>query len=348
MLPDDDSVYLPTPPPPRPASREAAIGAALRRFDGIADRPSVSKPARWTWNRHPQLGFALAASLVVAIGLPAAFIAIRDQGSSPRSVSAAAPPTTQPRRSAGPSAIIPEAAPEPGPLESRAPMPPGAPPVRLQREEAKVSSVTEAPAAPAADMAYAAPPPPPPPAPPSPPAAPSAQVAEKAVANGLIVTGSRIPRPNVSAQSGTMNRETSGVAAERDESDVANSLPASTAPAAPDWVLKDRSYAVFLTRLQTVVRSNDRNGVINLIHFPLRVNTGGRSRFYADARAVRANYDRIFTRKVISSILVQPFDRLSGGSRGLMIGNGEVWFDHVCSSSSCSTPAPVRIMAVNP
>ena len=342
MLPDDDSVSLPTPPPPRPASREAAIGSALRRFDGIEDRAAVSKPARWAWNRHPQLGLALAASLIVAIGLPAAFIAIRDQGPTPSSVSAPSTPTAQQRRPVVPSLPIPEAPPEPGPAERRAVAPPGAPPVRLQREEAKVSPVAETQAAPAVDMAYAAAPPPAPlPPPPPPPAAPSAQVAEKAVTNGLIITGSRIPRPNVSAQS-------SGAAAERDERDVVNSLPASTAPAAPDWVLKDRSYAAFLTRLQATARSNDRDGLIKLIHFPLRVNTGGRSRFYADAGAVRANFDRIFTRKVISTILEQRIDRLSGGSRGLMIGNGEVWFDHVCSSASCSKPAPVRIIAVNP
>src|SRR5215470_849651 len=168
MLPDDDSASLPTPPPPRPASREAAIGAALRRFDGTEDRPSVSGSSRWTWNRHPQLGFALAASLVVAIGLPAAFIAIRDQGSAPSSESAPSKFAAQPRRAVVPSPSIPDAAAESGAVEQRAVAPPGVPPVRLQREEAKVSSVAEAPPAPVADMAYAAPPPPPAPAPPPP------------------------------------------------------------------------------------------------------------------------------------------------------------------------------------
>jgi hypothetical protein len=336
MLPDDDSVSLPTPPPPRPASREAAIGAALRRFDGIEDRPSVSKPARWTWNRHPQLGFALAASLIVAIGLPAAFIALRDQGASPVGVSATSPPTAQPRRAVVPSSSIPEAAPEPGPVKRRAVAPPGAPPVRLQREEAKASPVAEAQAAPSADMAYAAAPPPPPPALPRPPP----PAAEKVASTGdLVVTGTRIPRPNLSAQSSPMNREASGIAAERDE--VANDLPA------PDWVLKNPAYRTFLTKLQNALRVNDRDAVIKLAGLPLRVNYS-RSHIYRDAKSVRADYDRIFTPNVRTVILAQRFEQLFGRDQGVMIGDGEVWFDHACLNSSCSRRGPVRIIAINP
>ena len=156
----------------------------------------------------------------------------------------------------------------------------------------------------------------------------------------LVVTGSRIPRPNVSAQNSTMNREASGIAAERDE--VTNDLPA------PDWVLKDRSYALFLTRLQGAVRANDHNGVIKLIHFPLRVNSNGRSRSYADAASVRADFGRIFTPRVTQAILNQRFDHLFGRDQGLMIGDGEVWFDHICTNSSCSPAGPVRITAINP
>ena len=337
MLPDDDSVSLPTPPPPRPASREAAIRSALRRFDGIEDRPAVSGPSRWTWNRHPQLGFALAASLVVAIGLPAAFIAIRDQGASPVGVSAPSKSPAQPRRAVVPGPSIPEATPEPGSAERRAVAPPGAPPVRLQREEAKASPVAEARTAPAADMAYAAPPPPAPP-PPPPPAPPSAQVAEKAVANGLVVTGSRIPQPNQSTQSGSINREASRVAAERDET--------AEDRQAPDWVLNDRSYATFLTQLQNAVRANDREAVIKLVGLPLRVNFN-RAHFYRDAKSVRANYDRIFTPKVRKAILAQRFEQLFGRDQGVMIGGGEVWFDHLCMNMTCSPRGPVRIIAIN-
>ena len=58
----DDLISLPNPPPPRPAARREAIGAALRRFDGIEDtpaqrrrppllhgsRPTAPPPADWS------------------------------------------------------------------------------------------------------------------------------------------------------------------------------------------------------------------------------------------------------------------------------------------------------------
>src|SRR4051812_26039818 len=86
MHPDDESVSLPDPPPPRPSARDAAIEAAMRRFDGVADEPQagVSRP-RVAWSRRPQLQLSVAASLVLAVGLPATFIAIRDHHTVPGS-----------------------------------------------------------------------------------------------------------------------------------------------------------------------------------------------------------------------------------------------------------------------
>jgi hypothetical protein len=150
------------------------------------------------------------------------------------------------------------------------------------------------------------------------------------VSNDVAVTGSRIPQTNLDRKE---------VAATRDK--VINSLPAA------DWIAKDASYATFLKRLQGAVRANDRGAVIKLIGFPLRVNSNGRSRFYRDARSVRADYDRIFTPGVTRAILGQRADQLFGRDQGLMIGNGQVWFDHVCTNPRCSPPGPVRITAIN-
>ena len=115
---------------------------------------------------------------------------------------------------------------------------------------------------------------------------------------------------------------------------------------APDWVLKDRGYATFLTNLQRAVRANDRGAVAKLVHYPLRVNSDGRSRFYPDSAAFRADYERIFTPQVRRAILDQRFERLFGSSRGLMIGQGQVWFDRLCSNNRCSPPGPVRILSL--
>lgn len=68
----DLSDLLPPSPPPRPDRREAAIGVALRRFDGAADQPvrNGGPVRRWRLTARPQLGMLAAAALVAAIGLP--------------------------------------------------------------------------------------------------------------------------------------------------------------------------------------------------------------------------------------------------------------------------------------
>ena len=79
MAPDDPlSALLPKLPLPRPDRREAAIGMAMRRFDGTDETPFASgqrRPgAKRTWLaapwRSPQLGAVLAAAMVGLIVLP--------------------------------------------------------------------------------------------------------------------------------------------------------------------------------------------------------------------------------------------------------------------------------------
>ena len=65
----DPSGWLPEPPPPRPAQRDAAIDAALRRFDGLPDaaaalgRAAALDPASPGLKRA-QLDLFLSAGLV--------------------------------------------------------------------------------------------------------------------------------------------------------------------------------------------------------------------------------------------------------------------------------------------
>ena len=158
------------------------------------------------------------------------------------------------------------------------------------------------------------------------------------VANGVVVTGSRIPQPKLTAKSDSLNRETSRAAGRAETADSQTS---------PDWVLKDRAYSAFLTQLQTAVRKDDRGAVIKLIAFPLRVNSGGRSQVYRDAQSVRRDYGQIFTPSVTRAILNQRFDRLFGRDLGVVIGDGQVWFDYTCPNAQCPPPGPVRITAIN-
>jgi hypothetical protein len=110
----------------------------------------------------------------------------------------------------------------------------------------------------------------------------------------------------------------------------------------------DQGYAPFLSRLQALVRTNDRRSMIGLIAFPLRVNAAGRTRLYRDSASVERDFDRIFTSHVRTAILEQRGDELFVRDQGAMVGSGELWFSQTCTNTSCSPPGPVRIIAVNP
>lgn len=321
----DHTAWLPEPPPPRPARRDAAIEAALRRFDGVEelspavpDRPGQS----WAATHRPQLAMAASVLLVAFVGIPAALIGFRSQ------------PT--PREQAPPAAVEDHYAP---PAPRRAPAPTAKPvaaaptPPPLIR---KYQGVDDAVAAQTKPSAPAAPPPPAVEAPApadsaqlaqaAPPAAPEREVAsneapQEGGSQNIIVTGGRIPAPNVQAAKSRAERDETAFAAGR--------------------IAPDRAYTAFLAQLQGAIRSKDRGAVIALIAFPLRVNRPSGTRLYRDAASIDQDFGRIFTAKVRRAILKQRADRLFVRDQGAMIGDGEVWFDHIPAG-------PVRIRAVNP
>jgi hypothetical protein len=307
----DQRGWLPDPPPPRPARRDAAIEAALRKFDGVEDAaPSAREGPRRSWasTHRPQLALAVSAMLLVVIGVPAALIGIRNESPPPvtpeRAVVARnVEQAPAPRLGEPPPAPAPVLAPEPRPALRK---------YRGADREDVLNSLPLAEAAPPVATAAAPPPPPPPPAP-----APT-RTAEEEVTQDLMVTGSRIAQP------------------------------APEAPSAAKMMSAEQPYAAFLSRLQAAVRAGDRDALIRLVSFPLRVNFEGGARTYRDAGSLGRDFDRVFTPKVKRAVLAQRPDRLFVRDLGAMVGDGELWFRESCANAACSPPGPVRIVAVNP
>jgi len=81
---EDIAASLPEPPPPAPARRDAAIEAALRRFDGDespappARTPQPSEPW-WRQLHRPQLGALVSAALVALVGVPAVWLSMSER-----------------------------------------------------------------------------------------------------------------------------------------------------------------------------------------------------------------------------------------------------------------------------
>ena len=314
---DDESGWLPKPPPPRPAAREDAVHAALRKFDGeeeksVRRKPGVAPPI---W-RRPQFAVAMSAMLLVVVGIPAALIGLREQEAPPA-------PTLPNVRYEAPSAAPMNMIPPPAPrAESDAGVETKAAPVAPAEKRAAPLgfAANEEPAAQSeAPQVAAAPPPPPPPPPPPAPApvvASADSVAQESAAQDVVVTG-------------TLMRSNRAGAARAEREAVAKARP------------DNREYRTFLARLQGAVRANDRSAIVGLVSFPLRVNYKSGARSYRDARAVDRDFDRIFTPQVRRAVLNQSPDQIFSRDIGAMVGDGELWFDHI-------SPGQVRIIAVNP
>jgi hypothetical protein len=323
----DQSAWLPEPPPPRPARRDAAIETALRKFDGVEEAalPVREGPRRsWASTHRPQFAVLVSAMLLVIVGVPAALIGLRNAPAPDTSRSSETrlptvrysesnePPQHPPEASAPPTAQLPPATPRPlsaPPLSKYAGTDLGVAaknePARQIAEETTVEQSLPA-----------APPPPPPPAPQA--MAEHDEVAGGVRSENVIVTGSRAP--------------SAALAAPR---------------AAESKTVVDQGYPAFLSRLQSAFKANNRRAVIGMISFPLRVNSGGRSQLYPDAVSVQRDFDRIFTPKVRKAILSQRADKLFVRDQGAMVGDGDLWFSETCTNSSCSPSGPVRITAVN-
>lgn len=180
MADDSDLArLLPDPPPLRPAARDAAIAAAMRRFDGVPDPAPAAAPDRRPvrWVSGKQIG--AFATIVLVAGISLSIALNRPGGLQPGKVEqpppvAAPRPAPAPNSASAPSRSAPAAsdnaaATGPAPAAKPGQVTPGpvasvVPDTSINRADARGST----------DQAPSASPPPAPPSPP-PPAAPAAE-----------------------------------------------------------------------------------------------------------------------------------------------------------------------------
>jgi Flp pilus assembly protein TadD len=195
---DDISRLLPRPPLPAPARRDAAIAQALRRFDGEpAAAPAAARPTRaqpwWTRRNGPAAGAFVAAGVAALIALPLA-ISNMPGAPTPDGTATQAPPPIL--ADAGPAPAQPGGPPpDAGPVQA---LPPASPPTGDgDFPQTAVPSSTPAPLVqPARIQAPAGQPMP---APPPPAERMALAEAPAAPSQDIVVSGSRIARPELSA-----------------------------------------------------------------------------------------------------------------------------------------------------
>ena len=323
----NDPISLPQAPPPRPAARRGAIETALRKFDGIDEPHAAFRPTRFGWaNAHRRpVGALVTAAIVAAISIPVVLVTLRDPPTASEIPPQSPPATVQPAQPGQPEFAPPPLEPqqqaediaaiEPPPAPA-ALAPPAAPARRnamsLRSEEQKAIAGAPPPL-------VAAPPPPSPP-----PPAPAPQYAAEAEDANIVVSGSRIQAP----------------AAKQSRREVVSDRVAGLS--------SDEDSALFLSRLQSALRANDRQSLKELIGFPLVVRLDGRVEIYRSWREVERDFDEIFTPRVRRSVLDLQPDQVVGRPESGTMGNAMLRFSPSCANRACSKAGPIRVREVNP
>jgi len=106
---------------------------------------------------------------------------------------------------------------------------------------------------------------------------------------------------------------------------------------------RDRD-ASFLADLQQAVGNDDQQAVSEMIQYPLRTT----QMTIKSPEQFLKNYDAIFNDGVKAAVASQTADSLFYRDQGVMIGNGEIWFDAFCADGSQNCDAPEdKIFSMN-
>jgi hypothetical protein len=125
-------------------------------------------------------------------------------------------------------------------------------------------------------------------------------------------------------------------------SQPANGCASSTVDDSPSFgVKRARAAKAFLLELQQAVEKGEAKKIAGMVRYPLTVPSGRPEKTTAGGQIVRAprsrmirtraeflaQYSAVVTAEVKKSVLEQKADCLFGNWQGVMVGNGEIWFD---------------------
>jgi hypothetical protein len=83
----------------------------------------------------------------------------------------------------------------------------------------------------------------------------------------------------------------------------------------------------FLASLTTAVKAGDKQKISAMVQYPLNVNVDKGHRLVRSSSEFVKDYDRFFTPVVVKAIEKQVPECLFANWQGVMIGDGEVWFE---------------------
>ena len=87
----------------------------------------------------------------------------------------------------------------------------------------------------------------------------------------------------------------------------------------------------FLAELKRVVKENNKVEFASLVHYPLRVFDRNHDIKISSPSELISKYPHILTQDVRHAILTQSAQCLFANGQGMMVGNGQLWFQKEAS-----------------
>jgi hypothetical protein len=85
----------------------------------------------------------------------------------------------------------------------------------------------------------------------------------------------------------------------------------------------------FLIKLQRAIKVNDKNTFSSFVKYPVNVFESGHRRKITTAAQLIRDYAKIMTPQMKQVILSQSPDCLFANGQGVMIGDGQIWFQKI-------------------
>jgi hypothetical protein len=98
----------------------------------------------------------------------------------------------------------------------------------------------------------------------------------------------------------------------------------------------------FFRDLQAAVKVSDKHEVSSMVDYPITVNLAGRRVKLTNAQQLVRSYESVFNAKVRRAVTNQNPSLLRANWRGLIVGDGELWFTQEADSDA------FKITAINP
>lgn len=106
------------------------------------------------------------------------------------------------------------------------------------------------------------------------------------------------------------------------------------------------NFANAIQRIQEALKERDIQKLAGYIGYGEAIKVNGADVVINDEEQLAAEFDTLFSQKVIDAVTGQAYETLFVNQDGIMFGSGELWLNGVCDDEACEFPF-VTIVAIN-